>query len=318
MAAELTFGAMGSDAHVIVVGPSDLADMARARIAELEGKWSRFVPTSEVSRLNEAGGSQVEVSQDTAILIERALQAWRLSAGFVDCTMLQALLDAGYDRTFEDIPSDRGETHAIARVRALLGPTDIEVDGSMVRMPQGMGFDPGGVGKGLAADLVSAEVMDAGADGVCVNLGGDLRVRGTSPDGGSWTVAIEHPHRDASLALVGIQDGAVATSTTLRRAWQVGGQPRHHLIDPRTGEPSTSPVALVTAVGRHAWVTETLAKAILLRGGDHPFDLVDGTGVDALTVGQDGSVSASAGLTRFLGAQALPSSIANPVQGTGV
>ena len=63
------------------------------------------------------------------------------------------------------------------------GPMDIEVSADAVRLPAGLGFDPGGIGKGLAADLVSDELVRAGADGVCVNLGGDLRVRGEAPDG---------------------------------------------------------------------------------------------------------------------------------------
>ena len=62
-----------------------------------------------------------------------------------------------------------------------------------MRLPAGSGFDPGGIGKGLAADIVSAELLAAGARGACVNLGGDLRVTGEAPGGGTWTVAVEHP-----------------------------------------------------------------------------------------------------------------------------
>src|SRR5207244_11191700 len=116
----------------------------------------------------------------------------------------------------------------------LLGCTDIAVDGREVRLPAGTGFDPGGIGKGLAADMVVAEATASGAAGVCVNLGGDLRVTGLDPTDAAWTVAVEHPLAATPLAYLGLRDGAVATSTTLRRRWQVEGQPRHHPLDPLT------------------------------------------------------------------------------------
>ena len=187
----------------------------------------------------------------------------------------------------------------------LVGADDVVVDDSSVTLPDGIGFDPGGIGKGLAADLVSAEVIAAGAAGVCVDVGGDLRVRGSGPGGGNWTISIDHPRHPAPLALVGLVDGAVATSTTLLRRWRVGGEYRNHLIDPRTGRSTDSPIELCSVVAADAWVAETLAKATLIRGGPHPFDLVDGTGAEALVVGTDGSVQASAGFDRFTGRRGL-------------
>ena len=89
--AELTFRAMGSDAHVIVVGgPADGATRARARIDELEQRWSRFIADSEISVLNRNAGQFVEVSDDTRLLIERAIEAWRISGGSFDPTVLGA------------------------------------------------------------------------------------------------------------------------------------------------------------------------------------------------------------------------------------
>ena len=312
MAAERRVAAMGTDAHVIVVGEDadHLADAATERIEELEARWSRFRPTSEVTRINAGAGTWVPVSTDTTMLVARAKEAWRLSAGFVDCTLLQQLEAAGYDASFADLPASRANADVppVPPV-SLLGPMDIDVSADAVRLPVGLGFDPGGIGKGLAADLVSDELVRAGAAGVCVNLGGDLRVRGTGPDGRAWTVSIDHPDQPAPLALVGLADGAVATSTTLRRRWTVGGVERHHLIDPRTGTSSTTDLVLVAVVARSAWLAEVLAKGVLLRGSPHPFDLVDGTGAHALVVDRDGRITASAGLPAYLGGQPLPERI---------
>jgi len=290
---------MGSDAEVIVVGDPSLVERAVARIHELEARWSRFLGDSEVSRLNRSAGERVTVSSDTVLLVRRAVEAWRLSGGSVDPTVLGDLLRAGYHRSFGDLRAS-GAPRPLSRL--VRGVESIEIDGSTVRLPAGVGFDPGGIGKGLAADLVLGALLDAGAEGACVNLGGDLRVAGRPPDGHAWTVAVEHPGRTKPLVRVGLHDGAVATSTTLLRRWGGGpGAHRHHLIDPATGQPSSSDLELVTVVAGTAWRAEVLAKAVLLRGSAHPFDILGGSGAEAVAVADDGRVLTSPGFAAFTG-----------------
>lgn len=303
--AEDRFRAMGSDIHLIVVdGSTDLLTLARDHIGQLERRWSRFLPDSEISLLNEAAGQPVVVTDDTYLLVERAVEAWRLTGGGFDPTMLDALRRAGYDRSFDELAGGADRDHLPGEVPRLSvtrpGPTDIVFEAGSIMLPEGMGFDPGGIGKGLAADLISALLIEAGAAGVCLNMGGDLRVRGESPTGAGWTLAIEHPWCTTPIALVGVWDGAVATSSVLRRVWNVGGQTRHHLIDPATGEPSTSDLALASVIAGDAWVAEVLAKAVLLRGVDRAFDLLDAT-TAAVAVDHAGRVFASDGFDTFLG-----------------
>ena len=301
--------AMGSAAEVIVVGgPDGLSDLARYRIEALEQRWSRFRDDSEVSELNRGAGSWVAVSDDTLLLIARATEGWRLSGGRFDPTILGSVLRAGYDTTFESI----GLAAPAAPSALFLGCDDIEVDGHRVRLPAGTGFDPGGIGKGLAADIIVAELRQAGAAGACVNLGGDLRVSGLGPDQeiGGWTVAVEPEESDRPLCRVGLADGGIATSTTLRRRWTVDGEPRHHLIDPDTGRPSTTDLTTVTVIAGAAWKAEILAKAVLLRGSNHPFDLIEGSGAHALAVTDAGAVLGSDGLAAFLGGTPLPTHLA--------
>jgi FAD:protein FMN transferase len=284
---------MGSDAHVIVVGDGDLLLLARRRIEQLESRWSRFRPDSEVCALTRFAGEAVDVSADTRLLVERSIEAWRLSGGAFDPTVLGAVIRAGYDRTFEDLVPANGLS------TLLVGCTDIDVTASTVRLPAGTGFDPGGIGKGLAADLVAGELIAAGALGACVNLGGDVRVTGRSPHGDGWTCAIEHEWAARPLVRVGIADGAVATSTTLRRSWVVDGQVRHHLIDPATGRPATTDLTSASVIAGEAWQAEVLAKTVLLRGSLHPFDLIEGSGAVALIVDDLGCVRSSLGFGAF-------------------
>jgi thiamine biosynthesis lipoprotein len=145
--------------------------------------------------------------------------------------------------------------------------------------------------------------MSAGADGVCINLGGDLRVLGTAPEG-SWVIAVEHPSFTEPIAHIGLEYGAVATSTTLKRRWRADDGERHHLIDPHTGVPSTTDLTLATVIAGEAWIAEVLAKAVLLRGSERAFDLVNEQHTAALVVHGDGEIVMSEGFAAFTGAAA--------------
>jgi thiamine biosynthesis lipoprotein len=314
----MQFRAMGSDVHVMVVGGRPgLETAGRRRIEHLEALWSRFRPDSEVSTLNRRAGIPIGVSRETRLLVERAQAAFDLTGASFDPTVLGDVIRAGYDRSFDEIEQPTTNPHSLLTT----GCHDILVTSTAVRLPPGTGFDPGGIGKGLAADLVADELMAAGADGVCINLGGDVRLRGSGPTGhpatvdDGWTVAVEHPWAADPIALLGVRDGAVATSSTLRRTWTVGGEPRHHLIDPATGQPSDSDLVMVTAVAAEAWIAEVLAKAVLLRGSAHPFDLLGGTAVEAIAIDRDGRVQATDGIASFLGGAALPERIGRPQVG---
>jgi thiamine biosynthesis lipoprotein len=298
---------MGSEAHVVVVGGAgapdalELVAYARRRIDELERRWSRFLPDSEVSSLNCARGVPRRVSPDTFELVRRAVAAWHDTDGRFDPTVLGDLVRAGYDRPFEAMVVRAGG--GVSALRRDCGGIRLEPTRSSVTLPTHAGFDPGGIGKGLAADLVADELLAAGAAGVCVNIGGDLRVEGVGPDDGRWLVGVDGPPGPAAIAVVALAAGAVATSTTRKRAWSVGGEARHHLIDPATGRPSAGAVIVVTALARTAASAEVATKAALLAPVPGPAGALAALaelGCDGLVVTADDAVYRSVGLGRFL------------------
>jgi thiamine biosynthesis lipoprotein len=303
----LEFRVMGSDATVVVVGgPSGLAAQAKRCLDDLERLWSRFRPDSEVSLLNAAGGRWMEVSGETIRLVSTAVEAWSITGGAYDPTVLGDVLRAGYTVSFESLPALGGP---LASTELRIGAGGIRIDpvDRTVELPPGVGFDPGGIGKGLAADMVVEELMAAGAAGACVNVGGDLRARGTPPDGvpgSGWTIGVDDPftaHADP-VALLGLADGGVATSSRLRRRWTAaGGKPAHHLIDPHTGKPADSGLATVTVVAAHAWQAEMLSKAVFLTGASAGAVLLDDFGAAGLLVTDDGSLLRTTNLAAFLG-----------------
>ncbi|HRW36358.1 MAG TPA: FAD:protein FMN transferase [Aquihabitans sp.] len=300
MAAERRFTAMGTTAHVLVHGDEALLDLAQAEVERLEAAWSRFRPTSEVSRLNDAGGRWVAVSPDTVLLVERAILASVVTEGRFDPTVLGDVIRAGYDRDFALVAArDAASPSPASPLRR--GVDGIEVDAAhgAVRLPAGTGFDPGGIGKGLAADLVAGRLDAEGAAGALINLGGDLRAVGYGPDGDDWAIELDPAASGLPLATVSLERGAIATSTTLRRRWELDDEVRHHLIDPATGRPAVGDLVAASVLAAHGWQAEVLAKAALVAGLEAGLTLVERLGADALLVDRHGALHRAAGFARF-------------------
>jgi thiamine biosynthesis lipoprotein len=254
---------MGSTAGVIVVGgPDGLAHAARRRIAQLERRWSRFLPDSEVSRLNAAiPGMSVPVSSDTVRLIRTAQAACVATDGRFDPTVLPALVALGYRESLDTQPA----SVALSAPVAATGSSGLLVDpvrGSVTRFA-GTGFDPGGIGKGLAADMVVEELLAQGATGALVDIGGDVRVDGDGPDG-PWVLSIDDPFGGPALDSIELSSGGVATSSVLRRRWLADSLPVHHLVDPATGSCLAGDLVAATVVAPTAWWAEALTKSVLV------------------------------------------------------
>ncbi len=304
---------MGTTAHVIVIGGrSGLADRAVERLEELEARWSRFRPDSEISQLNERPGAPVLVSRDTYELIEHALEGWRLTEGRFDPTLLREVRAAGYDRSFELIGSpDAARGHTSYAGSVSNAPPHVDRPGAeqiwldpivgTVWLGAEIQVDPGGIGKGLAADLVVDLLIAEGALGALVNVGGDLRAAGTAPEDEGWIIAIDDPHdADGVVGTIAIEAGAVASSWRTKRIWTApDGTPRHHLIDPTTGLPANSGLAGVAVVTGVGWRAEVLAKAAFLAGPVQGAALLAAHDASGLLVADDREVHEVCDWARF-------------------
>ena len=302
---EARFRVMGSDAHVAVEGDdaASCVEMAVARLERLERTWSRFLVDSEVSRANTAAGRWVPISDETVALVDRAQRAAVATGGRFDPTRLHDVIAAGYAGSFgPDGPAPAPPAELPAGPPVPVDGVELDRAGRRLRVRPGTGFDPGGIAKGFAADLVVVLLLDAGAAGACVNLGGDLRLGGRVD--GDWVVDVEDPRRRAAgpIRRLSVAAGAVATSSRCRRRWRRSdGTFAHHLIDPRTGRPAETDVLTATVVAAEGWVAEALATALLVAGSraTDVAALVAGAGATGLLVTTSGVVEL-AGLDPFL------------------
>ena len=178
-------------------------------------------------------------------------------------------------------------------------PADIRVHAQapLVSIPAGAGIDPGGIGKGLAADMVVTELLERGAAGALIGIGGDIAAAGTPPGPDGWRVAVEHPlDRSRTLAMVLLNAGGAATSSTQTRTWVTDGELRHHVIDPATGECATTDLAAVTVFARAGWEAEAHATAALLAGSAGALAYLDLHELDGIVTTRGGTTTSTPAL----------------------
>jgi thiamine biosynthesis lipoprotein len=233
---------------------SDTGDCSFAAVADLFARWekvfSRFRPESELNRVNAARFWLVPISPLFSGALEAALGAAAATDGLVDPTLGAAIEAAGYDRDFaaladSDLPAGFTEAADWRAIRVL---------GRLLLRPPGTILDLNGVVKALAVDEALRLLSGEGF----VAAGGDIATRGAT------TVGLP---RGESVRLL---EGGLATSGRTSRRWLRAGRPQHHLIDPRTGRPSSSRWLEVTVAAESCLAADVAAKAAFLHGDHGP------------------------------------------------
>jgi thiamine biosynthesis lipoprotein len=291
--ASVTFPALGTTVSVLVTEPRGIPVARRAvedELAEMDAAASRFRSDSDLTRLNGAGGRQVQVGPLLITALTVALRAAELTDGDVDPTIGRALRLSGYDRDFAEV-APVGPTLGVHSAPAA-GWQAVELDPAdgWVRMPAGVEVDLGATAKALAVDRAAAAAHVAADCGVLVSVGGDLAMCGPPPADG-WVVRVTDDHRDAGGCgqTVTVVDGGLATSSTTVRRWSRGGQNVHHIVDPRTGQPASGPWRTVSVTARSCVDANTASTAAIVRGA-RAVPWLGELGLPARLVADDGRV----------------------------
>ncbi len=261
------FRAMGTDVALIASADEPAQAFERAAreteaiFAREELRCSRFRGDSELTLVNARAGRPTRLSEGLAEIVGHALEAARDTRGRFDPTVLDAVLAVGYDRDFDEVLA--GARSALRPPRPCGRWREVRLEGTELRLPEGVGLDLGGVAKGWTVDLAAEAAAASGLRWAVVNAGGDLRIAGEPPTPGI-EVGVEDPEspQDEVLRLV-LTEGALATSSITRRAW---GNGLHHLIDPSTGAPADTGVLQATVWAPTCAEAEVRAKDALLDG----------------------------------------------------
>jgi len=243
-----------------------LLDEAFDMCAEYEALFSITLEGSDVWRVNHAGGSPVNVAPQTAELIRLGLEYGAYSRGLFDITIgrVSRLWDFSGDTS---IPSADELGAAVLTVDY----TRVDIDGNTVslRNPEAW-IDLGGIAKGYIAGKIADFLIEGGAKGAVIDLGGDVAIAGEKPDGKPWRLGVRQPYSDRGelMGVIEAGEASVVTSGIYERQFEENGVLYHHIIDPSTGFPVITDIISATVVASSSTAGDALSTIALLAGSE--------------------------------------------------
>jgi thiamine biosynthesis lipoprotein len=265
------FRAMNSEMVLVAEGEASQVRFGLAAAQEFmeaaEKRFTRFSEHSELCGLNRSAGGWFAASADLFDVVREAQVHFHRTQGLFDPSILPDLQNAGYVHSMDEIRRTGSAPRPVRPFqKSASGFESVELNENTrsIRLPEGLQIDLGGIAKGWIAER-AARLLSRYTSSCAVNAGGDMFLIGSPPGKDCWEVGLEDP-RDpqTDISVLLLQEGAVATSSVVKRAWKQGQLSRHHLIDPRTGEPANSSWLSVTVLAAHAVTAESFAKAFLI------------------------------------------------------
>ena len=253
----MTMKAYGTD--------SDKAlEKAEKRIIQLEDELSVTKTDSDISRINSAGGEDVEVSDDTAVLVKAAQDYGKLTNGALDVTVYPVLAEWGFTTGEYHIPDE----DTIKSLLENVGYENISLSGNTVQIPPEYQIDMGALAKGYTGDMIMDIFRENGVTSGIISLGGNIQTIGKKPDGSQWRVSVRDPFSpDDNLCILEISDKAVITSGNYERFFTGDdGKNYWHIIDPNDGYPADNGLVSVTIIGENGLMCDALSTALFSAG----------------------------------------------------
>ena len=289
------FFAMDTFMRVTVYGDrsEEMAEEAKNEIERIDELLS-ISGDSEIADINAHGGGRA--SPETRDILERAIEIGRWTDGAFDITLYPVVDAWGFFSGEYRIPDNE-------EIKELLLHTGIEnininEDNSVVFAQQGMGIDLGGIGKGYAGQRVHDILAENGVSSALMELGGNICLLGTKPDGSLWRVAIMSPFDTSDrVGVIEAKDVSIVTSGGYQRYFEEDGTTYHHIIDPSTGFPADSGLMSVTIVCSDGLLADALSTALFVMGEDEACRFWrENGGFEMLLVTDDGRIVVSSGI----------------------
>jgi len=263
-------------------------------LAQVDRHLSTWNPSSEISKFNATRSTMaIPISPDLRAVVEVSLDVSRASGGAFDITVAPLVRAWGFG---SGQGADRGppDPALLEELRAETGYRNLVLapDGhSLRKVVPGLELDVAGVAPGYAVDQIAERFERLGVRDYLIELGGELRGRGRSPEGRPWRVAVESPVTGdrKPYALVEVDGMAVSTSGDYRDFRVVAGRRVSHEIDPQTGAPATSDLASVCVLHPSDAYADAYATALMVLGPDAGMRLATRLGLAALFIERDHS-----------------------------
>jgi thiamine biosynthesis lipoprotein len=278
---ELSFAALGSPCRIrFAAKPAEAKAVPQAVIgwvAEFEARYSRFIPTSLVSRITAAAGQEwVETDPETDQLLALCHEAHFITRGTFDPTALPLIKLWDWKANPPVVPDDAAIEAAMKKV----GWRKVQRTPGKVFLPEtGMALDLGGIGKEYAVDQVAQLAVQSGATSVLVDFGHDVRVQGPPPEKKpAWHIGLEDPSQPGKCWTgLAANNQSVATSGDYLRHFVRDGKRYGHILDIRTGRPAANGCRAVSVIAPTCTLAGMLSTTAFVLGPEEGLRLLDAT-----------------------------------------
>lgn len=270
-------------------------EKAEKRIHELENELSATSDQSDIWKINHSCGKETAVSDDTAVLIDKALEIGESTNGALDITIFPVLKEWGFTTQKYHIPEEY-------KLESLLENVDyrqIKLNDKTVSIPEKSEIDLGALAKGYTGDEIMKIFKSHSIDSAIVSLGGNVQTLGSKPDGSNWKVAVRDPFSpEKDMCVVEISDKAVITSGNYERFFTGDDGERYwHIIDPADGYPAENGFVSVTVIGENGLNCDCLSTALFVAGlGGYKEIIKDYQGYDFIFVTDDERILYTGGI----------------------
>lgn len=279
------------------VQANEYIDMAIAEAKRIENLISDWIPTTQISKVNQNAGIQaVKVDKEVFELVQRAIKVSEITSGAFDISYASMDKIWKFDGSMKEMPSE----DAIKKSVSKIGYQHIILDKkeqTIFLKNQGMKLGLGGIGQGYIADKIKALLQSNGCTSGIVNVSGDISTWGKKTDGKPWTIGIVNPmNKNKVFATFPLEDSAVETSGSYEKFVVFNGVRYSHIIDPRTGYPAQGVVS-VSVFAKQTEIADALATGIFVLGVEVGLDLVNQLkGIECVMVDDKGKIHSSKGI----------------------
>ncbi|MBI5409117.1 MAG: FAD:protein FMN transferase [Nitrospirae bacterium] len=285
---------------ITVVSPSrekaeEAIEAGFDEIKKLETLLNYFSPDSEITAVGRAAGIKpVRVSKETLEIMQKTVHISKITDGAFDPTIAPVLKLW----KFSGRPANPSipQRDALESALKLVGCEKIKINSEASEVylnEKGMELDLGGIAKGYAADKAVGVIKAKGIKAALVAIAGDIKGYGLSTSGNVWKVGIQDPRPENPdsekpwedvFASVYLKDRAISTAGDYQRFFIKDGKRYHHIIDPKTGYPSTSGLISVSVIAPEGYISDGIDTAVLILGLEKGTKLLESMGLDGMLV----------------------------------
>lgn len=271
----------------------DAIQKAFAEVKRIDDLFTTYNEESQIWKFNNSSDSIFSIDQEVYRLMVICDSITKLSNGCFDVSLDNLTKEWGFYGDNPGLPAKVQIDSALL----LSGWNNITllVDNKIYKNKK-VGLNFGAIAKGYAVDKAITVLKNSGIKEALVNAGGEISVIGND-----WIVGIQHPRENNSIIKKIKLDGyTVATSGDYEQYFEVDGVRYHHILDPKTGYPSTG-LQSVTIINKSNTIADALATGVFVMGKENGLKLIESLDdTETMIIDNNGKIFYSSGFENFL------------------